>query len=155
MHRKEQEMDDLNGFSTGRSTLWKVGIDVWKTEPVLGIGYRNIDDALKTGLSKYDYKNSAKGGLHNIYITTLVSVGLVGFGFFILFLVSICTKGYKLLKHPKISKLDKSLISFIPMILVGDLVESRILFGMNFVCIIFWIMMGYLFYLDRKMLKHD
>lgn len=155
VNRKEQKKDDIYTFSTGRSGLWKVGVEAWKSEPILGIGYRNIDDALKVELSEHDYNNSAKGGLHSTYVTTLVSVGLLGFGVLMIFLILLCYKGFKLLINPNVTAIDRMLISIVPMILVGELVESRILFGMNFVCVVFWIVMGYIFYLDRKMKTND
>ena len=41
-------------------------------------------------------------------------------------------------------------MEFIPVWLVGELVESRIVLGMNFQAIIFWIMIGYVGYYTKE-----
>ena len=153
--REKKEDDSLNSITTGRSGLWKVGFEAYKEEPILGIGYRSIDDALKKHLTKYDYKNSAQGGLHNVYITTFVSSGAVGFFIFSLFLLYLIFTVFKIVFHYRFSIVEKFFVSLVPVLLVGELVESRIVFGMNFITVLFWILTGYVFYLKKRMNRHD
>lgn len=39
LHREEELEDDI---SNGRFSVWKDGIELWETSPVVGISYRNI-----------------------------------------------------------------------------------------------------------------
>ena len=52
--------------------------------------------------------------------------------------------------NPNISTYGKCIMAFIPVWLVGELVESRIVLGMNFQAIIFWIMIGYVGYYTKE-----
>ena len=44
----------------------------------------------------------------------------------------------------------KYIFTFIPVWLIGELAESRIILGMNFLAVIFWITMGYVMYFTRR-----
>ena len=136
--------------TTGRSGLWKIGLKVWKDHPVFGIGYRSIDDALKVGLSEYDYHNSGAGGLHNVYITVLVSGGILGFVSFAALIVFLLLRVLKLYLDPKASQTAKLVATLIPTWLVGELVESRIALSFTNMSVFFWITAGYVIYYTRK-----
>ena len=150
LERLDKKENNLESISTGRSDLWKMGLKAYTKSPVFGIGYRSIDDVLVEEMSKGAYINSGGGGLHNIYITVLVSCGAVGFILFALYLLCVLKKVAFGIFNPNISTYGKCIMAFIPVWLVGELVESRIVLGMNFQAIIFWIMIGYVGYYTKE-----
>ena len=150
LERLDKKENNLESISTGRSDLWKMGLKAYTKSPVFGIGYRSIDDVLVEEMSKGAYINSSGGGLHNIYITVLVSCGAVGFILFALYLLCVLKRVAFGIFNPNISTYGKCIMAFIPVWLVGELVESRIVLGMNFQAIIFWIMIGYVGYYTKE-----
>lgn len=145
LRRIEEREGNLNSVTTGRSNLWKAGLQAYKTSPVFGIGYRSVDDVIRK-ISKAVYLNSHMGGLHNIYLTVLVSSGMVGLILFItLVLYSFVKSSFRLLTHGGAAA-PKLLCLFVFSVLVGELAESRIFFGLNFIAILFWSALGYIIY---------
>ena len=137
-------------MTTGRSGLWKVGLKAWSEHPVLGVGYRSIDGALKEGLSDFDYHNSGSGGLHNVYVTVLVSGGILGFLPFAAVIVFLLLRVLKLYLDPKASVCAKLTATMIPAWLVGELVESRIAMSFTNLSVFFWVTAGYVIFYTRK-----
>lgn len=159
-HKSEQEIyNEVNRkgtenstieFTTGRKGIWRTGLRTFMKHPVIGIGYRNIDNVLEAGLSEYDYRNSSAGGLHNGYLTVLVSSGIVGFSLYALLISIILWKILNIFRFRKENKTAVMLACLVPSFLVGDLVESRILLTFNNVSVFFWILIGYVMYFGRK-----
>lgn len=147
--------EGTSDFTTGRTGLWKIGLEEYRKAPVFGIGYRSIDDALKDKLSEYDYGNSARGGLHNIYLTVLVSSGVVGFVLFAALIVFLMLKVLKIYRSKQIPTSVKYLATCIPAWLIGDLVESRIALSLSLMSVLFWIMVGYVLYFSKESEKND
>ena len=119
LERLDKKENNLESISTGRSDLWKMGLKAYTKSPVFGIGYRSIDDVLVEEMSKGAYINSGGGGLHNIYITVLVSCGAVGFILFALYLLCVLKKVAFGIFNPNISTYGKCIMAFIPVWLVG------------------------------------
>lgn len=144
---------DIDTFTSGRTGIWKAGLSGYIKSPIFGIGYRNIDQTLQQ-LPETVYSNVRKGGLHNVYLTILVSSGICGFLVWLAFIVRVLLKG---LKYFSSCQEFKIIYLLIVSLLVADLVESRIMFGMNFVGIIFWLLIGYLicFYYKFKRVSND
>lgn len=137
---------NIDSFTSGRTGIWKAGLSGYKASPILGIGYRSVDDSLKQ-LPESVYINVSKGGLHNVYLTVLISSGICGLFIWLSFLAIVLYKGFKCFL---VCKEIKIIYLLIMALLVGDLVESRIMFGMNFIGIIFWLLIGYLICLYYK-----
>lgn len=153
--RVKSKESNFNSVSTGRAALWEAVIPAYKESPVLGIGFRSIDDVLKENLTKHQYIHSAKGGLHNIYITVLVSSGAVGLTLFLIFLVFIAVKIINILFSKECQDYIKLICVFIPVWLIGELVESRIILGINFLTIMFWTLIGYVCLFAKEIKKID
>jgi len=77
----------------GRLHMWEGGIEIWKNNPILGVG----DHDLKTEYAKYrkPAENEDGGHLHNIVIMWLATGGLLGLSAMLFLLYQI---GYGLLK---------------------------------------------------------
>lgn len=150
LKRLDKKHKDMESMTTGRFGMWKIGLQAYEDNPIMGIGYRSIDDSLKKMMDKDSYNNSSAGGLHNVYVTTLVSSGTVGFLLIFGFAVVFLKRGTFLFFNKTTKDYVKYMLIFIPAWLIGEFVESRILFGINFLAIVFWITVGYCMYYTKK-----
>lgn len=60
-----------------RTVYWEIGIDIWKNNPLFGVGYSQISKYLKPYFEKGLIDNTAH--IHNVYINSLAEGGLIGF----------------------------------------------------------------------------
>lgn len=144
--KREEKEDSIESQTTGRSDFWKLGIEIYKDNLIVGVGQRSISEEMEKTFSKEWYDASKGGGLHCVYITILASCGTIGSVMIFTFFAVICVKGLKFLLNKTHSKFEKCVMNFIPAMLIGDLVESRIVLTTGFLAIFFWIMMGYTMY---------
>lgn len=152
---RDMSNNGVSDITTGRAELWSIGFLGFCEKPMMGIGYRSIDDMLERGLSEYDYHNSGAGGLHNIYVTVLVSSGLVGEILFLAVVIMLLFKVLKIYLSKRVPVCIKFLVTLIPVWLVGDLVESRIMLSFSQMSVQFWIMAGYVLYYAKECEKVD
>lgn len=78
------DVDQMNRASSNRIPIWLDGWDVFKKNPVLGIGKGNIHrelDQLDT------HRGSSQGHMHLFGLDVLLFTGLVGFIFYACFLI--------------------------------------------------------------------
>ena len=145
---KEDQSSDLHigrqdyEVSSGRITLFKQGIEIFKHHPWIGIGRANLTlygkKYLKGGLINLD--------LHNGYLTILVSCGIIGFSIFSLFsfLVSMDICRYLFIYVNRdcfgvFCKLFSALVAYCGYCLF----EKAIIFDMTFMVGFFWSILGY------------
>jgi O-antigen ligase len=73
----------------GRSSLWKVGGRIWSDHPVAGVGlenYRVYAPRYVSGPGQLTFVNfiaERPHVVHNVYLQTMVEVGLIGLGLFL------------------------------------------------------------------------
>ena len=65
----------LAGDLTGRYEIWRESLDVFVIHPLLGVGSGAVHSALKSGL-----------GSHNVFLSVLVQVGIIGLILYVLIL---------------------------------------------------------------------
>lgn len=77
--RKENLKQD---YSNGRIELWKNGLEIMESSPVIGVGYRNMSEYAKQHFpNSYMVKNKSGvryDSMHNLEMDVLVSQGFVG-----------------------------------------------------------------------------
>jgi hypothetical protein len=128
--------------SSGRITLFKQGLELFKVSPLIGIGRGNL---VKYGQIHLD------GGLifsdlHNSYLTILVSYGSIGFLFFLFFCILIILKLFRKLaisKYNNDSEIFIKLFSAITAYLAYATFEKGILSEITFMSVYFWLILGY------------
>lgn len=136
--------------SSGRITLFKQGLEIFKRHPIIGIGRANL---IKYG------KKYIKGGLinldlHNAYFTILVSTGIIGLGIFLIFSVLVALDVckhlffcYGLPYFGVFSKLFSALVAYCGYCLL----EKAIIFDMTFMVGFFWSILAYtMCYMNNK-----
>ena len=79
-----QRITDLSGGTSGRSDLWRVGLEVFKGHPLIGVGAGNFvvvepHYALQPGaISRIQYITETPEIVHNTYLQLLAETGIVG-----------------------------------------------------------------------------
>ncbi len=137
--------DPLSGsydVSSGRITLLKQSLIMFKNHPFFGVGRGNI---VEYGLREIP------GGLrfsdfHNGYVTILVSWGTIGFiifsSFALMLAIDMCKSLFNMGKN-RDSKIYSNLFSIIVSYAFYSLFEKTILSEITFMVVIFWLILGY------------
>ena len=139
-------------IDSGRFKLWSQGVQMWLSNPVMGIGKGNIYDyglrMFESGVKfskNYGVMAPLMTDFHNGYLTILVCSGAVGFLLFAVF-------GLKLFKHVTVhvfsdSSLKESTLpcmySFLCAYLVYAFIEESLLFNLLVSVSFFWLILGY------------
>ncbi len=108
-----------------RLAAWNAVVDQVKAHPILGVGYRNLQDILERKRTLYKYRG-VKGleSSHNSYLQFLAELGLIGFSLLALMLWSLLRMclSYRALAHATL--LDRAWQACILSIFVGFLLPA-------------------------------
>lgn len=132
-----------NEVSNGRIAIWKAGIELWKEQPLMGTGIYNIETYAQNNAAEKVVEKLSRGGLHNFYLTVLVSNGIVGFVLMATFLIILGLRFLNSLFHCE----NKSNLIFGIMfsaILIVNLVETNIVYWKIVQSMLFWCACSYL-----------
>lgn len=150
----DRNISESYGFFTGRTVIWKFGLEQFKEKPIFGYGPQSHRD--------HFIVDNYLRHFHNLIIQIMVSVGAVGsvfiFAFFAMIVVFLLKN---LILH--IKKDDKyyyvfvMLLAVLGMLAINSMAEVTILFITRFSMFIFWMYLGYIqvFADDDKKLKTD
>ena len=138
-------------LSSGRILLFKQGLRLSKIHPLIGIGRENLyyysKMYIKNGLA-FPCKHP---DLHNLYLTILVSYGIIGlFLFLILIFLSLYRISCKLFTnvHTKKSRYISKLFSVIIAYLSYVNFEVGGLSGISISDVMFWVFLGYCYHIS-------
>ncbi len=128
--------------SSGRITLFKQGLKLFRVNPIIGIGRGNLvrfgDKYLENGLIFSD--------LHNSYLTILVCNGIVGFLLFAAFLAltakDMCKYLFKF-SCRRDSGIYSKLFAAVVAYCAYSVFEKAILSEITFMVVFFWLILGY------------
>lgn len=124
-------------IDSGRLDLYTQGIALFMKAPIFGIGKANINtfaDILFGGLRFSD--------LHNGYLTLLVSVGLIGFNIFLIFIYILLKNMLKYMFNDRQSEFP-CIISFIIAYLLYSFIEITLIYNISYSTTVFWFALGY------------
>ncbi len=128
--------------SSGRITLWKQGVKIFKHNPIIGIGRAN----LKIYSKEYLNGGLIHPDLHNGYLTILVCYGAIGlliFGIFSFLVALDVCKNMFLCVNKNYFGVNARLFSVLVAYCGYCLFEKAILFDMTFMVGFFWVILGY------------
>lgn len=141
---------DSSEVSSGRLDIWHAAFSLFKEAPLFGFTREGfVDPVYQIVYDQTGVYNSAviTGGLHNIYLTVLLSSGLIGFILLGIIVVIVIYKAlYSLIKSKDIDVFLLFSLMVSLSFLILEFVESRILYQANIFNVIFWIYFGYLYY---------
>lgn len=151
---------DINRFDPVESnyirlSIFKEGIEVFKTSPIMGVSDRNISETAKK-LFNYSYLYN-KGSLHNSILHVLCSAGLYGFIMLMLFIYYVIKKNIKYFFKTKgiYTKDDKMVaITFIFMVVltVITMTNFTLLYMNSFISATFWWIVGLnMYFLEKEL----
>lgn len=137
----DRNIDESYGFFTGRTVIWKFGLEQFVQRPVFGYGPQSHRD--------HFIVDNYLRHFHNLIIQTIVSVGTVGSVFIFAFFAAMLVFLFKnIFAHIKIN--DKyyyvfvMLLAILGMFAVNSMAEVTILFITRFSMFLFWIYLGYI-----------
>ena len=104
---------DGSDFTSGRIGIWEFSLNLWQENPILGAGYRTFE------LIPASHGYTA----HNIYLSILAELGVVGLFMLLVVFVIIVVSGIK-----SSVKTDRMLLGVIVVILASGMTEAY-LFG--------------------------
>jgi O-antigen ligase len=87
----ERADDSLSSGGAGRTDIWSVGLTIWQTSPVTGVGLANFPIAYtptlvqQSNVSVYSTIHTAGRMPHSIVVGTLGELGVIGFVLLALF----------------------------------------------------------------------
>lgn len=150
----DRNIDESYGFFTGRTVIWKFGLEQFKEKPIFGYGPQSHRD--------HFIVDNYLRHFHNLIIQIIVSVGAVGsvfiFAFFAIMVVYLLKSIFlHIKKDDKYYYVFASLLAVLAMLAVNSMAEVTILFITRFAMFIFWMYLGYIqvFADDAKKLKTD
>lgn len=139
-------------ISSGRIQLFKQGVKLSKIHPLIGLGRENLPYYGKMYLSGGLAFPSKHQDLHNIYISLIVSYGILGFLLFFVFVIKnlkeIIQKIFKEI-HTQNSKLLSKFLAIIIAYFAYGTFEIGIMSGMFLSDILIWLVFGYALSIDN------
>ena len=140
------EGSHIRDFTSGRTSLWESASIVIQENPVTGVGYDNMIEAVTSARETDDLPGLSTGRLHNIYIETATVNGIISLVMILSFIVILFVFIINRLDH--LRKKEKfemtTLTSMILGIIAVNLIESTLIYIISFISMIFWIYSGYL-----------
>ncbi len=89
--------------NTDRQDLWRANIEMLSDYPWIGIGWNQNEHRIFEYYEKLGIQNTFGGHAHNSYLQILATTGILGFAFFMMFII-----GFLLLTHRLWSDIPKS-----------------------------------------------
>lgn len=153
-NRKKNLEQDV---SNGRFHIWKSGIEVWKTSPVVGVGYNSILPYAKEHTPDTYILSKNYMSLHNGYLNILVYQGLLGAIIAGVFFLSVIFYQWKCLF--KIKEEDRSYIAIlytcVLVVGVSMMFLAEGLYTNSPGAYVLWAFLGYIMHYNYRMQKVD
>lgn len=137
----DRDVPEDYGAFTGRTTIWKFGLEQFLNKPVFGYGPQSHRE--------YFIVDNDLRHFHNLIVQIFVSVGAVGaffiLGFFLLTFIHILLSLFKMRKRGSLYfSVAAVIFAFLGMLLINSMAEVTILFIARFAMFLFWMYMGYI-----------
>ncbi|WP_294371304.1 O-antigen ligase [uncultured Clostridium sp.] len=140
------EGNHIRDFTSGRTSLWESASIVIKDNPVTGVGYNEMVDAVTNARETEDLPGLSTGRLHNIYVEIATVNGIISLMMILIFIILLFIFIINHIDHMrKREKFDMTVLtSMILGIAAVNLFESTLIYILSFISMIFWIYSGYL-----------
>lgn len=142
----EPPVDRGGGLLTGRPILWRAGWDTFRESPLLGVSHEELIQRAESHLSDPSWTPDLQaGGLHNGYLTVLVSSGILGAAALLWWLVGFLGRTVRGLgfRNRRSTPAYAFCLLFLGLMGIMELFESRIFYQVNIFMVLFWMVCGY------------
>lgn len=151
-NRIEELVEVLTHFSDSHyGELFGIGLDIWRTYPVLGAGMKNFA-ANCWAISAPKVSDGCPTHPHNPYIEWLAETGLVGASGYVLFLILLLTAAWPLLRGSMMARLTGLLVGGSFIVLLFPLIATQSVFS-NWPALVFWTSLSLTMAIVRLALK--
>lgn len=153
---KNQESSDMVEQSSGRIILWKMGLTTAKLEPIFGVGKAQLNQIVHHNWGDRPiYKPLGGGGLHNIFLETLVAYGFPTVLVLIIFIAKVILEFFiQLLKDESSTKKEYFLkiviLSMLIFSVCRNMFESGMLYSVDLSSFAFMLYLGYTMYFIQE-----
>lgn len=148
--------EDLSSKSSGRLTIWEMGIKTARENLLFGVGKAHLNDAVA---KKYEDDASKRPyfgmGMHNIFLETLVAYGLVAVLILLTLLILIFIDFLRRIFYSgkfDLKAMDLGVFALAMLLygIVRNFFESDILFTVNISSFVFLLYLGYAMYFNQR-----
>ena len=138
----------IDEVSNGRVSLTKAALQIWQTDPLIGIGANNFK---KIGIQETDvleYWAVQVVHSHNVFLEALVTTGVIGFIIFVIFFFKCVLMSFNVLKVSQGKEIYFIVQMFIMIVLsefIGSLSDYGVFYIYSLSATLAWCFLGYLF----------
>lgn len=132
---------------TGRVEIWKAALNQWKSQPIFGVGYKNINLTEKNKYGIVRYYNT-----HNGYLAVLLADGAIGFVIIAIFMIRIFFTSLNTVLFKTNNKYYISIYLLTVYLLIFNLAQSQFIMERSIPSLLLFIFLGYIekFYIEEK-----
>lgn len=142
----------VDEVSNGRISLTKAALDIWHTEPVIGVGANNFKKIGKVETDALEYWAVQVVHSHNVFLEALVSTGVIGFVLFVIFFLKTLLMIFDVLKRSRNKEVYFIVLMFSMIVLsefIGSLSDYGVFYIYSLSATLSWCFLGYLFSYQR------
>lgn len=142
----------IDEVSNGRVSLTKAALDIWHTEPLIGIGANNFKKIGRQESNALEYWAVQVVHSHNVFLETLVTTGVIGFILFVIFFFKAVLMIFNVLKKSH-NKEVYFIVQMFSMIVLSEFIGGLSDYGVFYIyslsATLAWCFLGYLFSYQR------
>ena len=138
----------IDDVSNGRISLTKTAFEVWKTNPLIGVGANNFKKIGSQETNILEYWAVQVVHSHNVFLETLVATGLIGFVLFVIFFIKCVLMCFNVLKRSHGKAIYFIIQMFVVIVLsefIGSLSDYGVFYIYSLSATLAWCFLGYLF----------
>jgi O-antigen ligase len=138
-----ERLESINNTTTDTSAswrleLWKNALKAWSENPIIGIGF---GQSLPLELGDWQTTEEIRN-IHNSPLAILVQMGIIGFGLFAGFVISVVAKSYQSLRTHPDAPYYFGIIAALALLLFSSLFQPYL--ETNLTAIFLWLLLGLL-----------
>ena len=138
----------IDEVSNGRISLTKTALEIWRDEPLIGIGANNFKKIGSQETDVIEYWAVQVVHSHNVFLEALVTTGLIGFILFVIFFIKCVLMCFNVLKKSHGKEIYFIIQMFVMIVLsefIGGLSDYGVFYIYSLSATLAWCFLGYLF----------
>ena len=138
----------IDEVSNGRVSLTKAALQIWQTDPLIGIGANNFKKIGSQETDVLEYWAVQVVHSHNVFLEALVTTGVIGFILFVIFFFKCVLMSFNILKRSQGKEVYFIVQMFIMIVLsefIGGLSDYGVFYIYSLSATLAWCFLGYLF----------